>query len=105
MESIAYIVALSVGVALMAWYVANEARGTDGAAGFLAIGGDGEYREDDPTESARYRIRPRLTPDRRPSLRPGTPLRAYRMKAPGRPSYRIMGDDEADAGAEADKEY
>jgi len=101
MENIAYLVALGVGVALMAWYVANEARGSDGAAGFLAIGGRAEYRADEPIEAARYRIRPRLTPDRRAGLQPVSPQSAYRMKAPERASYRIAGED----NAEADKEY
>lgn len=101
MESIAYIVALCVGVALMAWYVANEARGTDGGSGFLAVGDACERGADDkPFEPARYRIRQRLTPDRRAGLRPATAQKAYRLKASGRPSYRVTVDE----AAEADKE-
>jgi hypothetical protein len=103
MESIAYIVALCVGVAVMAWYVANEARGADGTFGFLAIGGGAGDQDagDEPLETSRYRIRPRLTPKRGAGSRSAAGQKAYRVKAPERLSYRINDDE----NAEADKEY
>ena len=41
MDTLVFISALAIGVALMAWYVVNEARGSDGAFGVFALKGDG----------------------------------------------------------------
>lgn len=89
MENLVFIAALAVGGAVMAWYVVNEARGSDGAFGVFALkNGAAADLKEDAAQAGRYRVRPRLTPERRAGLHAPAPRKAYRMKEAERPSYR-----------------
>ncbi len=96
MDALAFIVTLSVVVAVSFWYVANETRGEDGAIGMFAIGGGIKAA---PPAAARYRLRERLTPVRRAGVRAPGAQPAYRVKPADKPSYRAEGDGEADKEA------
>jgi hypothetical protein len=83
MDTIAFIIALGVGVVLIGWYALNETRGEDGAAGALAVtaatADDGE--ESETAIEKRYRIRERVAPPKRAGLRRADAQAAYRMKS------------------------
>lgn len=98
MGNFVFIAALGVGVAAMAWYFVNEARGTDGTFGLFALKeGDGPADlKEAAAEAARYRVRPRLTPERRAGLHAPTTQKAYRPKEALRSSYRSDSNPEAD---------
>ena len=100
MDTIAFIIALGVGVVLIVWYAYNEATDEDGGVGLLAISVDGVTEPASDAGAGRYRLRERLAPARRAHIR-AEAKSAYRMKAADKPSYR--GDP--DAIIEADKEY
>lgn len=103
MDSLAFIAALGVGVAVIIWYLANEARGSQGDFGIFAV----ESRpsragaDEADAEAARYRTRARLTPDRRAGLHTTDAEKAYRRKPAEKPTYRIRPAQ----FAAADKEY
>lgn len=104
MDTIAFIVALGVGVVLMVWYALNEQRGEEGSAGLLAI--TGEAHDDDEDSEAgdadrRYRIRERLAPAKRAGLRAGENAASYRAK----PAAKKIERGEPEDIIEADKEY
>lgn len=102
MDTIAFFVALMVGVVLIAWYALNEARGEDGTAGLLAI--TAVATEEDEVAAGgdrRYRIRERLAPAKRAGLRSAETEAAYRMKSPAKTVDRREPEDVV----EADKEY
>lgn len=90
MDSIAFLTVILVGVVLAAWFALNEERGSDGALGLLALRGadaaGGDLSEEE--ETARYRRRTRLTPERRAGLKPAGAVSAYRARPAERPSYR-----------------
>lgn len=98
MGNLVFIAALGVGVVVMVWYFVNEARGAEGTLGPFALK-DGEGLADpkeDAAEAARYRIRPRLRPERRAGLHPPAAQKAYRLKEAPRSSRRGENDPEAD---------
>lgn len=103
MDSLAFLLTLGVAVLVIAWYVENEAKNAAGGIGVFAIGrtdaaaGAGRANNDAP----RYRLRERLTLDRRGALRTGLPVRAYRFKTQDRPAWR----PEASRNVEADEDY
>jgi hypothetical protein len=103
MDSLAFIATLGVGVAVMTWYFACEARGSDGGIGLFAIKNGPEPSNAGQLDDdlGRYRMKSRLTPDRRAGLRAPMPEKAYRAKADEKPAWRA----EADGALEADKEY
>jgi hypothetical protein len=98
MGGLVFIAALGVGVVVMVWYFVNEARGAGGTLGLFALR-DGEGPADlkeDAAEAARYRVRPRLTPERRAGLHAPAAQKAYRLKEAPRPSWRAENDPESD---------
>jgi len=103
MDSLAFLITLGVAVAVIAWYVENEARHADGGIGVFAIGRKGAARAD--YGAPRYRVHERLTPDRGESPRSGRPVRAYRFKAQDKPAWRACASRPVEATIEADKEY
>lgn len=97
MDSLVFIAALGVGIALVCWFVLNEARGFDGTIGLFALkSGEAADLKREAAEAGRYRIRPRLAPDRRAGLHAPAPRKAYRMKEAGRPSSRGAAPDPDD---------
>lgn len=98
MDSLVFLAALCVGIAIMAWHLVNEARGSEGAIGLFALKGDENLADlkEDAADAGRYRIRPRLTPDNRAGLHPATPLKAYRP----RETAKISRVDDRDSAAE-----
>ena len=107
MDSLAFLITLGVAVAVIAWYVGNEARNADGGIGVLAIArGDAAQGAAGARDGApRYRRRERLTPDRPGALRTGRPVSAYRNKAKDKPVWRAAEGRRVEAIIEADKEY
>ncbi len=103
MDTLAFIAALGVSIALMAWYFACEAAGSDGGLGWFAIRGGADQSGGDQAadNQGRYKMRPRLTPDKRAALHARSSEKAYRVKAPGKAAWK----PEAQASIEADKEY
>ena len=108
MGNLVFIAALAVGVAVMAWYFACEAAGSDGDRGLLALKSGQAGRPDaspiaagDLDDGGRYRLRERLAPGHRAGLRAAAPQRAYRVKTQGVPAYRQNGESDV----EADKDY
>lgn len=100
MGNFVFIAALGVGVAAMVWYFINEARGSDGTFGLFALKegeGPADLKET-AAEAARYRVRPRLTPERRAGLHAPATQKAYRAKEAPRPSWRFENDLETDKG-------
>lgn len=105
MDTIAFIIALGVGVAVVAWYAFNEAKGGAGALGILAIKDDGEGEAGEaPADAVRYRARERARPAGRMSAGPAPPTKAYREK-PSRAARRGPADGSAETDPESDKEY
>jgi len=98
LDSLIFILALCVGVAVIAWYFLNEAKGSDGALGALALRSDGAASDlkENAAEAGRYRIRTRLTPERRAGLHAAAPRQTYRVKIAERPSSRGPDPDAAD---------
>ncbi|OGT59389.1 MAG: hypothetical protein A3E01_08605 [Gammaproteobacteria bacterium RIFCSPHIGHO2_12_FULL_63_22] len=97
MDTFVFIAALGLGVAVMAWFVLNEARGLDGTFGVFALkGGETADLKEEAAEAGRYRIRPRLAPVRRAGLQAPPTEKSYRMKEAARPSRREETDDAAD---------
>lgn len=106
MDSIAFLVTLSVAVAVIAWYVGNEARNADGGIGVFAIaprdaaqGASGAH-----DGAPRYRLRERLTPERPGALRIGRPVSAYRNKANDKPAWRADKSHQVDLQIDADQD-
>ena len=103
MDTIAFIIALGVGVVLIGWYALNEMRGEDGAAGALAVttatADDGE--ESETAIEKRYRIRERVAPTKRAGLRRADAQAAYRMKSSAAAPDRT----DPEEIIERDKEY
>ncbi len=100
MGSLVFIAALGVGVVVMVWYFVNEAHGAEGTLGLFALK-EGEGLADlkeDAAEATRYRVRPRLTPERRTGLHAPASQKAYRLKEAPRPSYRSENDPETGNG-------
>ncbi len=89
MDTVVFIAAVGVGVAVIAWYFVNEARGSDGALGVFALksGASADLKED-AAEAGRYRVKPRLAPERRAGLQAPAPRKAYRAKEAERPVWR-----------------
>lgn len=100
MDTLVFIVALGVGLAVVFWYVANEARGGGADFGLFALKGGGAAGEDveEGGASGRYRPRRRLAPEKRGGLKPAGAAKAYRIKGKARTGW-------SDDDAEADKEY
>ena len=96
LDSLIFILALCVGIAVIAWYFLNEAKGSDGALGAFALKSDAVASDlkENAAEAGRYRVRPRLTPERRAGLHAAAPRQTYRMKSAERPFWR---DPEPDA--------
>lgn len=96
MDTIAFTIALGVGVAVMAWFVLNEEKKGGGALGLFAIRAGDAARSDAASAGAvRYRSRERLMPAQGARLRNPNAAKAYRVKSPGRPSYRSFPDGAA----------
>lgn len=95
MDSLAFLVTLAVAIAVIVWFVFNEAQGGDGALGLFAIRRDDADAEKDAEETIRYRRRERLIPERRAGLKTPGAGKAYRAKPPEKPAYQ------RDAGAAA----
>lgn len=93
MDGLAFIIALGVGVAVIFWYVLNEAQGADGAAGIFSLRRTvkADDQKNDEQITARYRPRVRLTPARRAGFSGPTGGKAYRSKPIEPPFWR---DDE-----------
>lgn len=83
MDSLVYLAALGVGIAVMTWHLLNEGSGSEGAIGLFALRSDDRPADltEDAAEAGRYHIRPRLTPDNRAGLNPSAPRKAYRARA------------------------
>ena len=97
MDTLIFIATIGVGIALMAWYVLNEARGLDGTLGVFGLkGGEAAELKEEASQAGRYRVRPRLAPDRRAGLQAPAPRKAYRMKEAERPDYRGEAAEAAD---------
>lgn len=106
MDSLAFLVTLSVAVAVIAWYVGNEAQNADGGIGVFAIApkdaaqGASQAHDGAP----RYRVRERLTPERPGALRIGRPVSAYRNKAKDKPAWRADKSHHVDLQIDADQD-
>lgn len=107
MGSLVFITALTVGIAVMAWYFACEAAGSDGDSGLLALRAAPEGKPAAPhaigggDDSSRYRARDRLSPGHRGGLRAAALQKSYRVKAQGVPAYRRTGDGGVETGGES----
>jgi hypothetical protein len=104
MDTIAFLVALLIGVVLIAWYAFNEARGEDGATGALAITAAASEEDDKEPGGGerRYRIRERLAPTKRAGLRPAEAEVSYRARTPAKAAVER---GEPEDVIERDKEY
>ena len=86
MDSLVFIATLGVGVAVIFWFVANEARSADASVGLFALKGE-EAAKETAEAGPRYRARARLAPGKRSAHAPGA-VRAYRVKRSEKPSWR-----------------
>jgi len=96
MSGFIFIAALGVSIAVIGWYVANEAKGGDGAFGLFALKDDTTAKTADPS-APKYRKKKRATPARRGGSSPEKSEKAYRPKRAERASWRFDTGDENSA--------
>ncbi|MEO1252700.1 MAG: hypothetical protein AAFW81_10180 [Pseudomonadota bacterium] len=89
LESLEFLLILAVGLIVISWHLANEARGRDGEIGLLALKDDA--REETPQR--RYRKKPRRAPRRR--LDAVDAPAAYQMREHADPGRRFRRQIEA----------